>query len=103
MANNDLMKQIQAMQGKLAAAQQKLEETVIEATSGGGAVSVAMNARPELKSISIQKDVVDPEDVEMLEDLVMAAMNDALEKIRTAQMQQLAGLAGGLNIPGLTS
>lgn len=103
MANNDLMKQIQAMQAKLAQAQQKLEETIIEATSGGGAVAVSMNARPELKSISIQKDVVDPDDVEMLEDLVMAAMNDALEKIRSAQMQQLAGLAGGLNIPGLTS
>jgi DNA-binding YbaB/EbfC family protein len=97
----DLMKQIQAMQGKLAAAQAKLEETIIEATSGGGAVSVVMNARPELKSIEIKPEVVDGDDVEMLQDLIMAAMNEALEKVRAGQMQQLAGLAGGLNIPGL--
>ena len=97
----ELMKQIQAMQAKMAQAQQKLEETVIEASAGGGAVAVSMNARPELRSIAIQREVVDPDDVEMLQDLVLAAMNEALEKVRAGQMQQLAGLAGGLNIPGL--
>src|SRR3989304_3274560 len=101
MNQQDLMKQIQAMQAKLAQAQQKLEETVIEASAGGGAGAVSMNARPELKSISIKPEVVDPDDVEMLQDLVLAAMNEALEKVRAGQMQQLAGLAGGLNIPGL--
>jgi len=97
----ELMKQIQAMQSKMAAAQAALEETIIEASAGGGAVAVVMNAKPELKSIAIKPEVVDPDDVDMLEDLVMAAMNEALEKVRSGQMQQLAGLAGGLNIPGL--
>lgn len=98
---NELMKQIQQMQAKIAQAQQKLEETIVETTAGGGAVQVTLNARPELKSIVITPEVVDPDDVEMLQDLITAAINEALEKIRTSQMQQLAGLAGGLNIPGL--
>jgi DNA-binding YbaB/EbfC family protein len=97
----DLMKQIQQMQAKLAEAQQKLEDMIFDATSGGGAVAVKMNARPHLLEIAIKPEVIDPEDVDMLQDLILAAMNDALEKVRTGQMQQLAGLAGGLNIPGL--
>jgi len=97
----DLMKQIQQMQSKLAEAQQRLEEMEFEATSGGGAVHVVANAKPGLVSIKIKPEVVDPDDSEMLEDLIMAAMNDVLEKVRSGQMQQLAGLAGGLNIPGL--
>ena len=97
----DLMKQIQQMQSKLAEAQAKLEEMIYDATSGGGAVSVKMNARPALLDITIKPEVIDPDDVDMLQDLIMAAMNDALEKVRMGQMQQLAGLAGGLNIPGL--
>jgi nucleoid-associated protein EbfC len=97
----DLMKQIQQMQAKLADAQAKLEEMIFDATSGGGAVSVKMNARPALLEIAIKAEVLDPDDVEMVQDLIMAAMNDALEKVRNGQMQQLAGLAGGLNIPGL--
>jgi hypothetical protein len=97
----DLMKQIQQMQAKLADAQAKLEEMIFDATSGGGAVAVKMNARPALLEIAIKAEVLDPDDVEMVQDLIMAAMNDALEKVRNGQMQQLAGLAGGLNIPGL--
>jgi hypothetical protein len=98
---SELMKQIQQMQAKIAQVQQRLEETVVQASAGGGAVEVTMNARPALQSIVIKPEVVDPEDVEMLQDLILAAMNEALEKIRSNQMQQLAGLAGGLNIPGL--
>jgi DNA-binding YbaB/EbfC family protein len=101
MQGGDLMKQIQQMQGKLAEAQAKLEEMVFDATAGGGAVAVKMNAKPSLLEISIKPEVIDPDDVDMLQDLIMAAMNDALEKVRNGQMQQLAGLAGGLNIPGL--
>ncbi len=97
----DLMKQIQQMQSKLAEAQQRLEEMIFDASSGGGVVQVQMNAKPALLSIEIKPEAVDPDDVEMLQDLVMAAMNDALEKVRGGQMQQLAGLAGGMNIPGL--
>ena len=102
MANqNEMMKQIQALQAKMAAAQKALEETIIDASAGGGAVSVSMNAKPELLSISVQPEVIDPDDVDMLQDLILAAMNEALEKVRAGQMQQLAGVAGGLNIPGL--
>ena len=64
---------------------------------------MVMTAQPRLESISIQADVVDASDVEMLQDLIMAAMNEALEQARASQMQQLAGVAGGLNIPGLTT
>lgn len=99
---NDMMKQIQALQSKMAAAQQALEETVLEASAGGGAVAVSMNAKPELLSITVKPEVIDPDDADMLQDLILAAMNEALEKVRTTQMQQLAGVAGGLNIPGLT-
>ena len=97
----DLMKQIQQMQSKLAETQAKLEEMVFEASSGGGAVRVVVNAHPQVQTIEIKPEVVDPDDVEMLQDLIQAALNDALEQVRAGQMQQLAGLAGGLNIPGL--
>lgn len=98
----DMMKQIQALQGRIAQAQKALEETIIEASSGGGAVTVVLTAEPKMNSISISEDVVDGSDVEMLQDLILAAANEALEKARATQMQQLAGVAGGLNIPGLT-
>jgi DNA-binding YbaB/EbfC family protein len=97
----DIMKQIQQMQSKLAETQAKLEEMEFEASSGGGAVHVVVNAHPQVRTIEIKPEVVDPDDVEMLQDLIQAAMNDALEKVRQGQMQQLAGLAGGLNIPEL--
>ncbi len=100
--NPEMMKQFQALQSKIAKAQQALEETIIEASSGGGAVAVVMNAQPKLNSITIQPEVVDASDVEMLQDLVLAAINESLEQVRASQMQQLAGVAGGLNIPGLT-
>ena len=96
-------KQLQQMQGRIAEVQQRLDETVIEASSGGGAVTVKMNAHPSLQEITIKPEVIDPDDAEMLQDLIQAAMNDALERVRASQMQQLAGVAGGLNIPGLTS
>ena len=100
--NPEMMKQFQQLQARIAQAQEKLEETTVEASAGGGAVAVVLSARPKLNSIVIQPEVVDADDVEMLQDLISAAMNEALEKIRLIQMQQLAGLAGGLNIPGLS-
>ena len=95
--NPEMMKRVQQLQARLAEAQQKLEETSVEASAGGGAVTVVMNAQPKLESITIQAEVVDPSDVEMLQDLIQAATNEALEKIRAAQTQ----LMGNLNIPGL--
>jgi len=100
--NQQMMKQMQQLQGEIAKAQQALEETTIETSAGGGAVSVVMTAQPKMNSITVQPEVVDPDDVEMLQDLIMAAVNEALEQIRATQMQQMAGIAGGLNIPGLT-
>ncbi len=100
--NPEMMKQFQALQSKIAKAQQALEETIIEASSGGGAVAVVMNAQPKLNSITIQPEVVDASDVEMLQDLILAAINESLEQVRASQMQQLAGVAGGLDSPGLT-
>ena len=100
--NPEMMKQFQALQSKIAKAQQALEETIVEASSGGGAVAVVMNAQPKLNGITIQPEVVDASDVEMLQDLIMAAINEALEQVRASQMQQLGAVAGGLNIPGLT-
>jgi hypothetical protein len=101
--NQQMMQQMQQLQGQIAKAQQALEETIIEASAGGGAVSVVMTAHPKINSITVQPEVVDPDDVEMLQDLIMAAVNEALEQVRATQMQQMAGVAGGLNIPGLTS
>jgi len=100
--NQQMMKQIQQLQDQIAKAQQELEETIIETSAGGGAVSVVMTAQPKMNSITVQPEVVDPDDVEMLQDLIMAAVNEALEQVRATQMQQLGGIAGGLNIPGLT-
>jgi DNA-binding YbaB/EbfC family protein len=100
--NQQMMKQIQQLQGQIAKAQRELEETTIETSAGGGAVSVVMTAHPKMSSITVQPEVVDPDDVEMLQDLIMAAVNEALEQVRATQMQQMSGLAGGLNIPGLT-
>ena len=101
--NQQMMQQMQQLQGQIAKAQQALEETIIEASAGGGAVSVVMTAQPKINSITVQPEVVDPDDVEMLQDLIMAAVNEALEQVRATQMQKMAGIAGGLNIPGITS
>lgn len=97
-----MMKQLQQLQAKMAEAQAAMEQTVVEATAGGGAVRVEMNAKPELLSVSIQPEVIDPDDVEMLQDLVLAAINEALDKIKDEQTKQMSGLTGGMNIPGLT-
>jgi DNA-binding YbaB/EbfC family protein len=99
--NRDMMRQLQQMQDRLAKAQAKLSETVVEGTAGGGAVTVKMNGDMKVEGIKISPDVVDPEDVEMLEDLVLAALNEAVQKVQQAQASQLGGITGGLNIPGL--
>src|SRR3970282_1722061 len=99
--NPEMMKQFQALQSKIAKAQQALEETTIEASSGGGAVAVVMTAQPELSRITIQPEVVDASDVDMLQDLIMAAINEALEQARASQMQQLGSVAGGLKHLGV--
>jgi len=100
--NPDMMRRLQQMQSSLAKAQKEIEEASVEASAGGGAVNVVVNGQPKLQSLKIAPEAVDPADVEMLEDLIVAAVNEALEKMRALQAQRLGGLTSGLNIPGLT-
>jgi DNA-binding YbaB/EbfC family protein len=97
----NMMKQVQAMQAKMAEMQAELENAEIEATAGGGMVKVIVNGKGDLKDITIDPEVVDPEDVEMLQDLIIAAINQAKEKAQEVQQEQMASITGGLNIPGL--
>ncbi len=98
---NDLVRQAQMMQKKMAKMQEELNSKVVEASSGGGMVTVKANGAQELIEIRIEKDVVDPEDVEMLQDLVLAAVNDALKRSREMVQNEMSQLTGGMKIPGL--
>ena len=100
--NRDLLKQAQQIQQQIAKAQEELDEAKIEASAGGGVVKVVVTGKQTLDSIIIDPDAVDPEDVEMLQDLVLAAVNEALEKARTLAGERMGAITGGLNIPGLT-
>lgn len=100
--NKGMLRQAQQMQAKLAKAQEELESATVEASSGGGAVTVVVNGHQSIQSIKIAAEVVDPADVEMLEDLVMAAVNEAIDKAKELAASQLQAVTGGLNIPGLT-
>lgn len=97
----DIMKQAQKMHKKMEEMQNELKERVVEASSGGGMVTAKMNGRQELLAVKIDPEVVDPEDVDMLEDLVVAAVNQAAKKSRELCEQEMAKLTGGLNLPGL--
>ena len=97
-----LMKQAQQMQSKMMRVQEELEAKTVEATSGGGMVSAVVNGKHELISLKIEKDVVDPADIEMLQDLVVAAVNEGVRKAQEMAQEEMSKLTGGLNIPGLT-
>ncbi|MDY6892814.1 MAG: YbaB/EbfC family nucleoid-associated protein [Chloroflexota bacterium] len=101
MTNKAMMRQAQQLQAKLAKAQEELEKATVEVSSGGGAVTVVVSGQQKLCSIKISPDAVDPEDVEMLEDLVLTAVNEGMEKIKELAANQLGGLTGGLKVPGL--
>jgi DNA-binding YbaB/EbfC family protein len=94
-----LMKQLQQAQERI---QQEIEALEIEASAGGGMVRVVMDGQKNLRSLRIDPEVVSKDDVEMLQDLVMAAVNDAARKVDEAVKQKLGGLTGGLKLPGLT-
>jgi len=102
MMNKGMLRQAQQMQAKLAKAQEELESATVEASSGGGAVTVVVNGHQSIQSIKIAAEVVDPDDVEMLEDLVMTAVNEAMDKAKELAASQLQAVTGGLKIPGLT-
>ncbi len=93
---NNLMKQAQKMQKQMEEAQKNLAETEAEATAGGGAVTVKVSGAKEVLSVKISEEVVDPDDIEMLEDLIVAATNEALRKIDEISQQSMAKLTGGL-------
>jgi DNA-binding YbaB/EbfC family protein len=98
----NMMKQAQQLQSKMMRLQEELAEKTVESSSGGGMVKVTANGRQQILSIQIEKEVVDPDDVEMLQDLVLAAVNDALAKAQEMVSSEMSKLTGGLNIPGLT-
>jgi nucleoid-associated protein EbfC len=99
-----ILKQAQQMQAEMAKAQEDLKNEVVEATVGGGMVSVKMTGDMELKEIRIDPEAVDPDDVDMLQDMVLAAVNEALrsaQELASSKMNQAAGGLGGLGLPGM--
>ena len=97
----NLMKQAQQFQNKMAKLQQELEKKTIEATAGGGMVTVVVNGQQELVSITIDPEVIDPEDVDMLQDLVLAAVNDGMARAKKMVNDEMGKLTGGLNLPNI--
>lgn len=98
---NDLLRQAQVMQNKMAKLQEELGERQVEAASGGGMVKVVCSGKQELISISIEKDAVDPDDVEMLQDLVLTAVNEGMRLSREMVEREMGSITGGMKIPGL--
>ena len=98
---NNMMKQMQKMQKQMEEMQAQLEEKEVEASAGGGAVTAVVNGKKELLNITIDESVVDPEDVEMLQDLIIAAVNEAMRKAEDMVNAEMKKVTGGLNIPGL--
>ena len=99
--NRDMMSKLAQMQEQLAKAQEEIENRVAEATAGGGAVKVEITGNYEIKSLKIDPDAVDPDDLGMLEDLVVAALNEALNTVKGFHNEGLGGLTGGLGLPDL--
>ena len=97
---NGMMKQAQKLQKKMMKTQEELAGKTVEATAGGGMVKVVATGGQTVQSIEIDKEVVDPEDVEMLQDLVLAAVNDALKKAQEMMSSEMGKLTGGMNLPG---
>ena len=96
-----MLGQIQKLQQEMAKAQEALAEETLDVTAGGGAIIITITGNQRVKSITLQPEVVDPTDVEMLQDLLVAAVNEAIESSQTHAAQKLQGLTGGLGIPGL--
>ncbi len=97
----NMMKQAQKLQSKMLKLQEELAEKTVETASGGGMVKVVANGRQQIVSIQIEEEVIDPDDVEMLQDLILAAINDALTKSQEMVSGEMSKLTGGINIPGM--
>jgi nucleoid-associated protein EbfC len=98
--NQRILKQAQELQARLAKAQQELATMIVEGSSGGGAVKVTVTGQQEIKSIKISPEVVNPQDVEMMEDLILTAVKDAVAKSQDMANKKMNALTGGLNLPG---
>ena len=98
---NELVRQAQVMQKKMAKLQEELETRTVEGSAGGGMVTAVVTGANELKSIAIDKTVIDPNDVDMLQDLVLAAVNDGLKKAKAMMEEEMGQLTGGIKMPGL--
>lgn len=96
----EMMKQAKVMQKQMEKVQDELKGMQFEASSGGGAVKITVNGEQEVLKVKVNKDIVDPEDIEMLEDMVLVAVNDAIKQSKDEAKNKLAGVTGGLNIPG---
>lgn len=96
---NQMLQQAQALQRKLAKAQEEIAQVEVTGSAGGGTVSAVVTGAGEVTSIAIAPEAVDPDDVEMLQDLVVAAVNDGLRRARELEQEKLGGLAGGLGLP----
>ncbi|HZT95520.1 MAG TPA: YbaB/EbfC family nucleoid-associated protein [Chloroflexota bacterium] len=97
-----MLKQVQDMQANMLKAQEELAQTNVEGSAGGGMVTARLNGKQELESITLDRDVVDPDDIEMLQDLIVAAVNDAQRKLQEITQEKMGAVTGGLQIPGLT-
>ncbi len=100
--NRKMLRQAQQLQQQMAKLQSELESATVEATAGGGVVTVVVSGKMRLESISIDPEVASPDDVEMLQDLVQAAVNEGLVKAQEMASSRMSSLTGGLNLPGLT-
>lgn len=96
-----MVKQLQQMQNKIVKAQEDLANETVTATAGGGAVTVVMNGHHEVISVTLDRDAVDPNDVEMLQEMLVAGFNDALDKAQTMAQEKMSAITGGMNIPGM--
>ena len=102
MMNKKMLRQAKQLQQQMARLQEELESATVEATAGGGVVKAVVSGKMRVEALTIDPDAVTPDDVEMLQDLVMAATNEGLEKAQDMASSKMGALTGGLNIPGLT-
>jgi DNA-binding YbaB/EbfC family protein len=101
MGGGDMMRQIQQLQEEMARTQEALGDEMVEVSVGGGAIVVTMSGHQRLQSVAIQPEILDPEEVEMVQDLIVAAVNEAIERSQQLAADRMGSLTGGLNLPGL--
>jgi len=100
--NKNLLKQAQQLQARLEQAKKELEAATVEASAGGGMVTVVVTGDMSIQSIKINREVIDPSDADMLEDLILAGVNEGLTKAQNMANERMSALTGGLNLPGLS-